>query len=167
MGGVQPAMTSMKMFAILIGASALLPLGAEVRSVVVPRGELADILVNYRVSIATVDGATTKATVLGVNDTGISTSNARRSLIPFGAIKEIRMTEYIGRGRTVGAVVGSSVGVLLGLTAAGALRISGDQPVDKTTATLLSLTGGPLGALAGHLIGKRADRQTVVITIAP
>lgn len=144
-----------------------LTLAAETRSVQLRREELASVLVNYKATIITVDGKRTSARVLAVNDQGLSLSDTKRPLIPYLAIKEIRMTEYIGRGRAIGTVVGGGVGLLLGLTAAGLIGISGDGSADKAAVALIGISALPIGALAGRMIGKQADRQTVIITIAP
>lgn len=153
--------------AILAFLISLPPALAETRTVELRRDELASVLVNYRAEIRTVDGKRTKARVLAVNAQGISTSHLERPLIPFLAIEEIRMTEYIGRGRAIGTAVGGGLGLLLGLTAAGVIGISSDAASEKAAVALLGLGAMPVGALTGRIFGKMADKQTVIITIAP
>jgi hypothetical protein len=150
---------------LLLAFSLCLPAGT--REVTLRRDELADVLVNFKATITTLDGRRTKARVLAVNSQGISTSDRARPLIPYLAIREIRMTEHIGRGRAIGMAVGGGLGLLIGLTAAGVIGISGDSGMDKAAVALLGLGAMPAGMLAGRLIGRQADRQTVIITIAP
>ena len=86
------------------------------------------------------------------------------ALIPRDAVKEIRFETLRGSMRMVGTLVGGIGGLFFGPALAAAFT----EPRDGVgLAVLAGLVVGPWGfGSLGYKLGKEADRETIILTIA-
>ena len=122
-----------------------------------------------------VSGGAVRGDVVSVQDNGIhlqritmATDRTRyprgsEALIPRDAVKEIRFETLRGSRRQVGTLVGGIGGLFVGPYLAAALS----QSSEAGPAVLAGLVVGPLGGGSlGYWLGKKTDRETIILTIA-
>ena len=134
--------------------------------------ELAALVVGQHVSMPLVGGAVIKGEVLSVRDDSLmlyirKTSDSSRypkgqTAIPRAVVTEVRLVEGRGAG---GRILGSVVGALVGMVAGAEIAVHGTHSeaagVSTFTATAIACTVG------GYYLGRRADRHSRVLRIAP
>lgn len=143
------------------------PLAAGTSTISLRRQEAGAIIRGKKVTVIPNSGAKKSGLVIGIEpDITLEESGA----IPWADIKEIRLIEYSGEGRRIGKMIGGAVGLMggiLGAVAVGMDETSAHKGRDKAVATVSVIGGLPTGLVLGYLAGRRADKGTTLITIAP
>jgi hypothetical protein len=122
------------------------------------------------VAVITTGGATYKGTVRVFYPDFLALSGGSEPRLRRTEIAEIRLTEYVGNGRRLGKRLGGAIGLvggLLGAVVVGMDETSTHKGRDKAVAAVLAVGGLPLGLLAGHYIGRQADKEVTLIRIIP
>lgn len=143
------------------------PLSAGTSTISLRRQEAGAIIRGKKVTVIPTSGAKKSGLVIDLEpDLTLEGAGA----IPWADIKEIRFVEYSGDGRRIGKKIGGAVGLMggiLGAVAVGMDETSAHKSRDKAVATGLAVGGLPFGLVLGYLAGRRADKETTIITIAP
>lgn len=128
--------------------------------------ELPVLIEGKRVTIQ-IQGGAQEGTVESITDTGIivNTRTGQNS-IPRASVLGVSFTRYVGNGRNVGERVGLDAGVAVGtMEYLYILATNAKAPHAKAIGAFAGSIVG--GALTGHLLGRRIDRQRVTVTLKP
>lgn len=134
--------------------------------------ELAALVVGRNVLVPLVEGVVVEGEALSVRDNSLmldigKTSDAvhyPRALtsIPRSSVSEVRLTAYRGSG---GRILGSVLGILAGLIAGAEVAIHGAHSEAAGVFTFSAVSAGC--TFGAYYLGKRADRHTTRLLIAP
>ena len=105
-------------------------------------------------------GRVTKATNWKRHPWGSETSIARDS------VREIRLENTRGHARVGGGILGAAGGLALWFGIYAKIGGLGEGGSTSATLSVPTIIGAPLGgAVLGHWLGQRTDRETTIITI--
>jgi len=147
-----------------------LALASDAQAVRLRWSDAGDLVRGKRITVITTGGATYKGTVRVFYPDFLALAGGSEPRIRRAEIAEIRLTEYVGNGRRMGRRLGGAIGLAGGLRTAvvvGLDETSTHKGRDKAVAAVLAAGWITLGLLAGHYIGRQADKEVTVIRIIP
>jgi hypothetical protein len=149
-----------------------LPASAGTEAGTIRWSELGALIVGRRVSVPLAGGVVVEGDALSVRDDCLmlnigKTSDARQysrgqTLIPRTYVTEVQVTEHRGPG---GRILGSVLGILIGLVAGLEVALHGTHSESAGVPTFFAVSAAC--TLGGYCFGKRADRHSTRLRIAP
>lgn len=125
--------------------------------------ELAALIVGHHVSVPLAGGGRVEGEALSVRDDSLVLDIGKTSTsIPRSSVTEIRLSERRGSG---GRILGTVVGALGGMVAGGEIAAHGTRSEGAVVSTFTATAVA--GTVAGYFVGRRADRYTRLLRIAP
>ena len=131
-----------------------------------------------RVTVVLAEGGAVRGQLVGVPDNGIHlgrvsmTTDGWRfptdsdALVPRSSVKEIRVEKRRGPNRVAGSVLGGAGALLLSWLALVPAKLDADSGTDMGIFLATSVGASVGGAILGYRMGKHADVETTIITIA-
>ena len=135
--------------------------------------ELSGAILNKNVNVDLKDGSRVKAVVKSVQPTGLAISVPKKGevSIPREQIARLQLVKMRARGRIIGTTIGAVLGLSTALVVAFTISFGGNSFSSSTrrdSAAFAAAAGVGVGATAaGYFIGKRTDRQEILINILP
>jgi hypothetical protein len=155
---------------LLLLTSSQSSFAAETKTLRMRWTDVGALVQGKNVTVLTTGGAKYKGRVVAFDAGSLSFENPRTPRVNRSEIAEVRLIDYAGNGRRFGRLVGGALGLVLGLVGAvviGMNETSSHKDRDKVLAGIMAVGGLPLGMLAGHFIGRRADREVTIIRVIP
>lgn len=135
--------------------------------------ELSGAILNKNVIVDLKDGWRVKAIVKSVQPSGLAISVPKEGEVSISReqIARLQLVKMRARGRIIGTTIGALLGLSTGLLVASTISFGGNSFSSSThrdSAAFAAGAGLGVGAIAaGHLIGKRTDRQEILIKFLP
>ena len=141
----------------------LLPLPLSAQSTPNEWSALKAVAPGSKLEVKHKNGKTIKGTLSAVSDTALSLS-VKNTPVELQRDDVFNVYQTFRKSATTATVIGLGVGAGAGagIGAAGGSNDSGFEKIDHAATAGLAVVGAGVGALAGHLIGRRSAKRVLI-----